>query len=87
MREGNREEERGKERGGEGEGVSIGTPIIPNHFILCNDTLQDLHFGQVHVHCTLYIIINIHSTHTRLVYNDECIMMMSLLCHGDVVMM
>lgn len=52
-----REKEREKEREGEGEGEKEGegerekergiTPVILNHFILCNDTLHDLHFGQV----------------------------------------
>lgn len=43
-----REREEEEEREGEGERVAKRTPVILNHFILCNDTLQDLHFGQVH---------------------------------------
>ena len=38
------------EREGEGEGASVEKPVvILNHFILCNNTFQDLHFGQVHL--------------------------------------
>ena len=39
--------EKEREREGEGEKESGITPVILNHFILCNDTLHDLHFGQV----------------------------------------
>ena len=45
------------ETGGEGERESGAKEkaVILNHFILCNDTMQDIHFGQVCI-ATLYII-------------------------------
>ena len=31
----------------EDEGRGSQSPIIPNHYVLCNDTAEELHIGQV----------------------------------------
>ena len=56
-------------REGERESEAEKKAVILNHFILCNDTMQDIHFGQVciailyipHLQCII-VSIQLHDT-------------------------
>ena len=62
-REGEKERREREEGKGEREGRERleQTPAIFNHLILCNDTIQDLHFGQV----AMAIVFSIVLVHVR----------------------